>query len=35
LFAGTEKSLSLVLKPLDEVARAHGVDELGGTCGRD
>jgi len=34
LHAGTEKSLSLMLKPLDEAARDHGVTELGGTCGR-
>jgi hypothetical protein len=34
LFAGTEKSLSQILKPLDEQSRAHDVPELGGTCGR-
>ena len=34
LFAGTEKSLSLMLKPLDETARVHHVDALGGSCGR-
>ena len=34
LFAGTEKSLSQMLKPLDEQARAHNVPDLGGTCGR-
>jgi hypothetical protein len=34
LFAGTEKSLSLLLKPLDEAARARHVDALGGSCGR-
>jgi hypothetical protein len=34
LFAGTEKSLSLMLKPLDEIARGHHVDALGGSCGR-
>jgi hypothetical protein len=34
LFAGTEKSLSLMLKPLDAIAREHHVDALGGTCGR-
>ncbi len=34
LFAGTEKSLSLMLKPLDEVSRDEGVAALGGTCGR-
>jgi hypothetical protein len=34
LFAGTEKSLSLLLKPLDEVARASNVAALGGSCGR-
>lgn len=34
LFAGTEKSLSLMLKPLDQVAIEHHVDALGGSCGR-
>ena len=34
LFAGTEKSLSLLLKPLDEIARQEHVDALGGSCGR-
>ena len=34
LFAGTEKSLSLMLKPLDQVAIDHHVDALGGPCGR-
>ena len=34
LFAGTEKNLSLVLKPLDALARDRHVDALGGTCGR-
>ena len=34
LFSGTEKSLSLMLKPLDEIARDRGVDALGGSCGR-
>jgi hypothetical protein len=34
LFAGTEKSLSLMLKPLDQTARDHNVDALGGSCGR-
>ncbi len=34
LFAGTEKSLSQILKPLDEQSRAHNVPDLGGTCGR-
>jgi len=34
LFAGTEKSLSQILKPLDEQSRVHHVPELGGTCGR-
>ncbi|HEX2383568.1 MAG TPA: hypothetical protein VHI95_13075 [Acidimicrobiales bacterium] len=34
LFAGTEKSLSQILKPLDEQSRVHDVPELGGTCGR-
>lgn len=34
LFAGTEKSLSLMLKPLDAIARDHHVDALGGSCGR-
>jgi len=34
LFAGTEKSLSLMLKPLDELARDQHIDELSGTCGR-
>lgn len=34
LFAGTEKSLSQILKPLDEQSRAHDVPDLGGTCGR-
>ncbi|HEV3227137.1 MAG TPA: hypothetical protein VGZ52_09890 [Acidimicrobiales bacterium] len=34
LFAGTEQSLSLVLKPLDELSRTHHVDALGGGCGR-
>ena len=34
LFAGTEKSLSLMLKPLDELARDRHVDALGGSCGR-
>lgn len=34
LFSGTEKSLSLVLKLLGEIAREHDVDALGGTCGR-
>jgi hypothetical protein len=34
LFAGTEKSLSLMLKPLDEVSRQRNVAGLGGPCGR-
>jgi hypothetical protein len=34
LFAGTEKSLSQILKPLDEQSRVHNVPDLGGTCGR-
>jgi hypothetical protein len=34
LFSGTEKSLSLMLKPLDEISRDRHVDELGGSCGR-
>ena len=34
LFAGTEKSLSLMLKPLAELSRTEGIIELGGTCGR-
>jgi hypothetical protein len=34
LFAGTEKSLSLMLKPLDELSRDQHIDELGGSCGR-
>jgi hypothetical protein len=34
LFAGTEKSLSLMLKPLDEAARQHDENGLGGACGR-
>ena len=34
LFAGTEKSLSQVLKPLDEQSRVHNVPDLGGNCGR-
>ena len=34
LFAGTEKNLSLMLKPLDQVARDEHVDALGGSCGR-
>jgi hypothetical protein len=34
LFAGTEKSLSQMLKPLDEQSRVHNVPALGGTCGR-
>jgi hypothetical protein len=34
LFAGTEKSLSLMLKPLDELARDRHIDALGGSCGR-
>jgi hypothetical protein len=34
LFGGTEKSLSLMLKPLDEAARQHGEAGLGGRCGR-
>jgi hypothetical protein len=34
LFAGTEKDLSLMLKPLDALARDRQVDALGGTCGR-
>jgi hypothetical protein len=34
LFSGTEKSLSQILKPLDEQARLYGVTELSGTCGR-
>ena len=34
LFAGTEKSLSLMLKPLDDVARQQHVEALGGHCGR-
>jgi len=34
LFAGTEKSLSQMLKPLDEQSRVHDVPELGGSCGR-
>jgi hypothetical protein len=34
LFAGTEKSLSQMLKPLDDQSRVHNVPGLGGTCGR-
>lgn len=34
LFAGTEKSLSLMLKPLDALARDRHVEALGGRCGR-
>ncbi|HEX4822374.1 MAG TPA: hypothetical protein VFV00_19355 [Acidimicrobiales bacterium] len=34
LFAGTEKNLSLMLKPLDELARDQHIDALGGHCGR-
>ena len=34
LFGGTEKTLSEMLKPLDEQSRLHNVPELGGTCGR-
>jgi len=34
LFSGTEKSLSQILKPLDEQAKSHGVADLGGSCGR-
>ena len=34
LFSGTEKSLSLMLKPLDELGRDYRVDALGGSCGR-
>jgi hypothetical protein len=34
LFGGTEKTLSQVLKPLDEQSRLHNVPDLGGTCGR-
>lgn len=34
LFAGTEKNLSLMLKPLDQVARDQQIDALGGSCGR-
>jgi hypothetical protein len=34
LFAGTEKSLSLMLKPLDEIGRDRHVNALGGSCGR-
>jgi len=34
LFAGTEKSLSLMLKPLDELARDQRVEALAGSCGR-
>jgi hypothetical protein len=34
LFAGTEKSLSLLLKPLDQLARDQHVQALGGSCGR-
>lgn len=34
LFGGTEKTLSEMLKPLDEQSRTHSVPELGGTCGR-
>jgi hypothetical protein len=34
LFAGTEKSLSQILKPLDEQSRVHNVPDLGGGCGR-
>jgi hypothetical protein len=34
LFSGTEKSLSLVLKPLDEISRESQIDALGGSCGR-
>jgi hypothetical protein len=34
LFAGTEKNLSLMLKPLAEVSREHGIEGLGGQCGR-
>lgn len=34
LFSGTEKSLSLMLKPLDEAADTHHEEALGGACGR-
>jgi hypothetical protein len=34
LFAGTEKSLSLLLKPLNQLARDEHVQALGGSCGR-
>jgi hypothetical protein len=34
LFGGTEKTLSEILKPLDEQSRVHNVPELGGSCGR-
>jgi len=34
LFAGTEKNLSLMLKPLDQLGRDAHVDALGGSCGR-
>ena len=34
LFSGTEKNLSLMLKPLDELARDQHIDALGGGCGR-
>ena len=34
LFAGTEKSESLFLKPMNEVARDQNIAALGGDCGR-
>jgi hypothetical protein len=34
LFGGTEKTLSEILKPLDEQSRVHNVPVLGGSCGR-
>ena len=34
LFVGNEKSLSLMLKPLDAISEEHGVAALGGKCGR-
>ena len=34
LFAGTEKSLSLLLKPLNQLGRDQHVQALGGNCGR-
>jgi hypothetical protein len=34
LYTGNEKALSTVLKGMNDQGRAHGVSDLGGSCGR-